>query len=85
MSTQTEFDRLSGSQQLILGYVAYRGVPIEDKFLKDFAKAYQIDDTEQALYDLKDKGYYASSGGIDDAHFLKFIGWVFENHSLHYS
>ena len=80
MSTQTEFDRLSGSQQLILGYAAYRGGPIEDQFLKDFTKAYQIDDTEQALYDLKDKGYYTSSGGIDDANYLKFIGWVFENH-----
>ena len=81
MSIPTPYNSLTDAQRLLLGFAAYRGVPIEGSFLLDFAKAFGIEDPEAELEILKMEGFYDSSWGIVDKHLLKVIDWVCSDHT----
>ena len=80
MSSQTPYDSLPESQQLLLGYAAYKGTTIDEVLLERFAGVFRLEDPNGDLEALKEKGLYDSCCGLPDEHLLKVIGWVYDNH-----
>lgn len=80
MSSQTPYDSLPESQQLLLGYAAYKGTTIDEVLLERFAGVFRLEDPNGDLEALKEKGLYDSCWGLPDEHLLKVIGWVYDNH-----
>lgn len=80
MSSKTPYDSLSESQQLLMGYAAYKGTTIDEALLGRFAEVFRLEDPNGDLETLKEKGLYDSCWGLPDEHLLKVIGWVYDNH-----
>ncbi len=78
--TSTHFHSLTDTQQLLLGFAAYKGTAISDNLLDDFAHKNGISDCQTDLQVLKDKGLYTTNWGIGEDLLMKTIIWVIEEH-----